>query len=149
MKNKNVYDKKSSHDAPITDTEKQVLDLVVKGFSGKEMANKLFVSEATIKFHLNTIRKKKGFTKTSQLIAWYYMGTQRYLESRSPWNIGQELKVVKHDCTPSSQIDGEIVTVARAYPDGIADTKNRLYLNKELKEVDHDRSSTTTEGATV
>lgn len=119
----------------MTKSEQRVYDLIVKGFGVNEIAKKLFLSENTIKFHLKTIREKKGFTKTHQIIAWHYMGTQRYLEARSPWSIGQTLKVVKRDCTPSSQLDGEIVTVARAYPDGIADTKNRLYLNKELQEV--------------
>ena len=38
--------------------EHEVLSLLVKGFTNKEIGEKLFVSEKTVKNHLNSIFKK-------------------------------------------------------------------------------------------
>jgi len=42
----------------LTEREKEVLGLVSKGLSNKEIAKKLFLSEKTVKNHLNNIFKK-------------------------------------------------------------------------------------------
>lgn len=120
-------------DTPISSSEKRVYDLVVLGFSHQEVADKLFLSTTTVKFHLNAIRRKKGLTSTKEIIALHHMGKLKYLEARSPWNIGQKLKVTKSSLMPEDWKNGEVVKVARAYPAGIADTRNRLYINKELE----------------
>lgn len=47
-------------DLNLTKREKQVLDCICSGASNKEIANKLFVSEQTIKSHCNKLFKKFG-----------------------------------------------------------------------------------------
>ena len=42
----------------LTKREKEVLELLAKGFTRNEIANKLFVSPETIKKHLQNIYKK-------------------------------------------------------------------------------------------
>jgi DNA-binding NarL/FixJ family response regulator len=44
----------------LTNREKQVLSLVIMGLSNREMAQKLFLSENTVKSHLNTAFRKLG-----------------------------------------------------------------------------------------
>lgn len=56
--------------------EAEVAELVSKGLSNKEVADKLFVTEKTIKFHLTNIYRKMNITSRTQLIVWSlpYMG---------------------------------------------------------------------------
>jgi len=44
--------------------------LVSKGLSNKEVANQLFVTEKTVKFHLTNIYKKMNVKSRAQLIVW-------------------------------------------------------------------------------
>lgn len=67
---------KSSHSenalaTRLTDREKQILDKVVEGFRNKEIAEKLYVSEQTIKSHINHIFSKLGVTSRSQLVSLF------------------------------------------------------------------------------
>lgn len=48
--------------------ESEVAEAVTKGLSNKEVADKLFVSEKTVKFHLTNIYKKMRIRSRSQLI---------------------------------------------------------------------------------
>lgn len=50
--------------------EAEVAGIVIKGFSNKDIANQLFVTEKTVKFHLTNIYKKMGVKSRSQLIVW-------------------------------------------------------------------------------
>src|SRR5437016_13070956 len=50
--------------------EAEVAELVSKGLSNKEVANQLFVTEKTVKFHLTNIYKKMNVKSRSQLIVW-------------------------------------------------------------------------------
>jgi hypothetical protein len=43
---------------------------VTKGLSNKEVANQLFVTEKTVKFHLTNIYKKMNVKSRAQLIVW-------------------------------------------------------------------------------
>lgn len=45
---------------PITPRERQVIELVSKGYTNKDIANELFLSEGTIKLYLNKIFLKCG-----------------------------------------------------------------------------------------
>ncbi|YCI27402.1 helix-turn-helix transcriptional regulator [Paenibacillus sp. Z6-24] len=49
--------------------EKEVLELVVKASSNKEIAATLFISEHTVKNHLTNIFNKMGVTDRAQAIA--------------------------------------------------------------------------------
>lgn len=50
--------------------ESEIINLVVKGCRNKEIASKLFLSEQTVKAHLNKIFRKLNVANRSQLIAF-------------------------------------------------------------------------------
>jgi len=50
--------------------EAEVASIVAKGMTNKEVAQKLFVTEKTVKFHLTNIYKKLQVKSRSQLIVW-------------------------------------------------------------------------------
>ena len=52
----------------ITDREKEITELVAQGYSNKEIGAKLFISEHTVKAHLNRIFRKFNTTSRSKLI---------------------------------------------------------------------------------
>jgi len=54
----------------LTNREAEVATLVTTGLSNKEIANQLFVTEKTIKFHLVNIYKKMNLKSRAQLIVW-------------------------------------------------------------------------------
>ena len=53
---------------PLTVKEKEVLGYVAQGLSNKEIADKMFVREVTIKTHLNSIFKKLKVTNRTQAV---------------------------------------------------------------------------------
>jgi DNA-binding NarL/FixJ family response regulator len=50
----------------LTGRELQVLQLIVKGRSNKEISNELSISEATVKSHINSLLSKLGVTDRTQ-----------------------------------------------------------------------------------
>jgi DNA-binding CsgD family transcriptional regulator len=60
----------------LTNRQCKVAELVTKDLSNKEIAERLYVTEKTIKFHLAQIYKKLGVKSRAQLIVWClpYMG---------------------------------------------------------------------------
>jgi len=54
----------------LTDRERQVLELVARGMSNKEIANQLALSPHTVKAHLRTILDKLHLRSRSQAAAW-------------------------------------------------------------------------------
>lgn len=56
--------------AGFTPSETRVAELVVKGMSNKEVADKLNVSEKTVKFHLGKIYKRLEIKSRTQLVVW-------------------------------------------------------------------------------
>ena len=71
--------------------EAEVAELVATGLSNKEVANRLFVTEKTIKFHLTNIYKKMKLTSRTQLIVWSlpHMG---FIEAAQPAPLRQDLR---------------------------------------------------------
>jgi DNA-binding NarL/FixJ family response regulator len=53
----------------LTERELDVLRLLVKGARNKEIANQLFITERTVKFHTSLIFQKLGVTNRSEAIA--------------------------------------------------------------------------------
>jgi LuxR family transcriptional regulator, maltose regulon positive regulatory protein len=53
---------------PLSDREKEMLIFLANGVSNKEMAQKLFVSENTVKFHLKNVYSKLGVVNRLQAI---------------------------------------------------------------------------------
>jgi two-component system NarL family response regulator len=50
----------------LTERETDVLKLIVAGFSNKKIATQLFISEATVKTHINNLLSKLGVTDRTQ-----------------------------------------------------------------------------------
>lgn len=53
---------------PLTDREKQILELVAGGSSNRKTADAIFVSENTVKFHLKNVYSKLGVGSRAQAI---------------------------------------------------------------------------------
>ncbi len=66
----NFLDLKDEKDSGsrLTEREKEVLKLILKGLKNKEIGEKLFISEQTVKTHINNIFKKLGVKNRAQLI---------------------------------------------------------------------------------
>lgn len=72
--NKEASSKNSSFDysqAGINDKEFAVIQLVADGYSNKEIANKLFLSEGTVRNYLSTILEKLKLRDRTQLAIFY------------------------------------------------------------------------------
>jgi len=53
---------------PLSDRENEVLSLVTKGYSNKEIAQELCISVNTVKNHISNIMKKMNVKNRNQLI---------------------------------------------------------------------------------
>jgi len=52
----------------LTPRENEILDLIQKGYSNKDIAMELFISVSTVKTHINNIFKKKKVAKRKDLL---------------------------------------------------------------------------------
>jgi DNA-binding NarL/FixJ family response regulator len=51
--------------------EEEVLDLIAQGFSNKDIAKTLYISEATVKVHVRHVLEKLGVhTRTEAALRW-------------------------------------------------------------------------------
>ena len=57
----------SMGEAPLTEREMEVLRLLCKHMTNQEIANELFISEHTVKYHKSNMLAKTGFNKTVDL----------------------------------------------------------------------------------
>jgi DNA-binding CsgD family transcriptional regulator len=67
--------------AGLTHREAEVAEATTKGFTNRESAQLLFVTEKTIKFHLTNIYRKMNVTSRSQLIVKVLAATAEYRTS--------------------------------------------------------------------
>ena len=58
-------------EAPLTEREMEVLRLLCKHMTGKEIADELYISENTVKYHKSNMLAKTGFSKAVDLA--FYM----------------------------------------------------------------------------
>lgn len=56
--------------APLTPREREILALVTEGYSNRELAKRLWVTEQTVKFHLSNIYRKLGVTNRTEASRW-------------------------------------------------------------------------------
>ena len=54
----------------VSDREKEIVQLVVQGFRNKEIGEKLFISEQTVKNHLHNIFDKLGVSERLELVLY-------------------------------------------------------------------------------
>lgn len=54
---------------PLSDRELEVLALIAGGFANREIATKLFISQGTVKRHINNIYSKLGVSSRTQALA--------------------------------------------------------------------------------
>jgi len=53
--------------SPLSQREREIVSLVAQGFKNKEMAEKMFISEQTVKNHLHNIFDKLGVSDRLEL----------------------------------------------------------------------------------
>ncbi len=54
----------------LTEREREVLVLIAKGLRNKEIADKLFISERTVKFHANALYQKLNVTSRTEAVSF-------------------------------------------------------------------------------
>ncbi len=64
--------KKNYHDFDILEKEFEIIKLVSKGLSNKEIANTLFLSEGTVRNYISAILEKLSLRDRTQLAVFYY-----------------------------------------------------------------------------
>jgi len=62
----------TEHPDGLTDREVDVLRLIAGGFSNQEIASRLFISEATVKTHINNIFSKANLRDRGQAVAYAF-----------------------------------------------------------------------------
>ncbi|TMK89221.1 MAG: response regulator transcription factor [Actinobacteria bacterium] len=55
--------------AQLSDREREVLDLLAKGKTNKDIARELFIAQATVKSHVENILRKLGATDRAGAVA--------------------------------------------------------------------------------
>lgn len=61
----------------ITEKEQSMIALVAEGLSNKEIAEKLFLSEGTVRNYISTVLEKLGLRDRTQLAVFYYKNQMR------------------------------------------------------------------------
>ena len=59
----------------LTRRQTQVAALVAKGWSNRQIADELVISERTAESHVERIRDRLGFRSRAQVAAWYVAST--------------------------------------------------------------------------
>ncbi len=72
MRNILSYESFSKKEVKLTEAEKEIVSLICQGYRNKEIAQKLRVSEQTVKSHCNRIYKKVGVSDRLQLAIYVY-----------------------------------------------------------------------------
>ena len=67
---KKTFEKKSS--AHLNERENELLYLVAEGFNNKEIAEKMYLSEGTVRNYLSALLEKLELRDRTQLAVYYY-----------------------------------------------------------------------------
>ena len=69
---KHIRLKKQTSDIRLTQREKEIISLMEKGCSNKEIADRLFISVRTVETHRKNIFRKTGTNNVLTLVKWAY-----------------------------------------------------------------------------
>jgi predicted ATPase/DNA-binding CsgD family transcriptional regulator len=58
------------HTSPLSSRELEVADLVARGLTNREIAERLFISTRTVESHVDHIKAKLGFGRRARIVAW-------------------------------------------------------------------------------
>ena len=72
--------RKGIPDGLLTEREMEIAELVAKGFSNRDIAARLFMSEGTVKNYISAILAKTGLEHRTQLAVYYLTGEKREAE---------------------------------------------------------------------
>lgn len=97
----------------LSNREAEVAELVTQGLSNKEVANRLFVTEKTVKFHLTNIYKKMNVKSRAQLIVWC-LPNMTFTEK-------SEMTIIEN--TPASSTAGHTKTIVEPAYNDVAEKK--------------------------
>ena len=94
----------------LSNGECEVAEFVSKGLSNKEVANQLFVTEKTVKFHLTNIYKKMNVKSRAQLIVWClpHLG---FVESEMRAEVAQPAGATAYGTQATPTIPAENATI--------------------------------------
>jgi DNA-binding NarL/FixJ family response regulator len=74
-----IVEKQVMHDRPkvhitnaLTDRERQVVDLICKGLKNKEIGERLFITETTVRHHLTSVFSKLEITSRLELVIYAF-----------------------------------------------------------------------------
>ncbi|CAA0365460.1 hypothetical protein ALT721_800037 [Alteromonas alvinellae] len=119
----------------LTRAQQRVYDLVIIGRTCREMSEELHITEAAVKAMTSKLRQLFEVRSTCQLVALHYMGKEAFWEARSPWKVGDKVKIVGSNKMPESWPTDVEREVAIPYPSGIKCTRGTLYLNEEIQRI--------------
>lgn len=68
--NRESSESKNDQEFNFTHREREIFQLIVDNFSNKEIAEKLFITEATVKTHVSSILRKTGQPNRSQAVLY-------------------------------------------------------------------------------
>ena len=56
---------------PLTPREQQILELIIQGKTGRQIAKQLFLAEGTVKTYVSLMLKKAGLNSRTALAIWW------------------------------------------------------------------------------
>ncbi len=100
----------------LSNREAEVAELVSKGLSNKEVANQLFVTEKTVKFHLTNIYKKMSVKSRAQLIVWClphlgFVETEPTQPMRQEMAVGQAQNAINTIPAGNTTVSGNVTPI--------------------------------------
>jgi len=55
---------------PLSPRELEIAELVAKGLTNQEIAQRLIISTRTVESHVDHIKSKLGFSRRARIVAW-------------------------------------------------------------------------------
>ena len=112
---------KSRERSPLSQREREIVQLVAQGYKNKEMAEKMFISEQTVKNHLHNIFDKLGVS--DRLGTGLVCHPQRLARERGALRVGVALTTPKGIpgalTTPFSLFDLSLLSHCDGSPPGL------------------------------